>query len=185
MLMYPVITMDGPAVHAGSRKALLGAAPTAEACALMSVETPGDRRHAADAADPHPGRSDCPGREQHPVLPGADAGQGAGRNVSVRAWRPWHGHARGPGDGVASGRAARKNGCAGGGCWKRRNSRTAGRAEPAHRTSRHQWNTWVNGHSLRPVARLDLHQLRHVIPPACASPDAPAAPCDRSPRAAS
>jgi acetyl esterase/lipase len=31
MLMYPVITMEGPAVHAGSRKALLGAAPAAEA----------------------------------------------------------------------------------------------------------------------------------------------------------
>lgn len=38
MLMYPVITMDGPAVHAGSRKALLGAAPSAESIALMSVE---------------------------------------------------------------------------------------------------------------------------------------------------
>jgi acetyl esterase/lipase len=39
MLLYPVITMDGPAVHAGSRKALLGAAPSAEAVRLMSVET--------------------------------------------------------------------------------------------------------------------------------------------------
>ena len=39
MLLYPVITMDGPATHAGSRKALLGAAPSAEAVRLMSVET--------------------------------------------------------------------------------------------------------------------------------------------------
>lgn len=39
MLLYPVITMDGPATHAGSRKALLGAAPGAEAVRLMSVET--------------------------------------------------------------------------------------------------------------------------------------------------
>jgi acetyl esterase/lipase len=39
MLLYPVITMDGPAVHAGSRKALLGAAPSAETVRLMSVET--------------------------------------------------------------------------------------------------------------------------------------------------
>jgi acetyl esterase/lipase len=38
MLMYPVITMEGPALHAGSRKALLGASPTAESIALMSVE---------------------------------------------------------------------------------------------------------------------------------------------------
>jgi acetyl esterase/lipase len=38
MLMYPVIAMDGPAVHAGSRKALLGANPTPEAVQLMSVE---------------------------------------------------------------------------------------------------------------------------------------------------
>jgi acetyl esterase/lipase len=38
MLMYPVITMDGPAVHAGSRKALLGASPAPEAVQLMSVE---------------------------------------------------------------------------------------------------------------------------------------------------
>jgi acetyl esterase/lipase len=38
MLMYPVITMDAPAVHAGSRKALLGANPSAEAVQLMSVE---------------------------------------------------------------------------------------------------------------------------------------------------
>jgi len=38
MLMYPVITMDAPAVHAGSRKALLGANPSAESLQLMSVE---------------------------------------------------------------------------------------------------------------------------------------------------
>jgi acetyl esterase/lipase len=38
VLMYPVIAMDGPAVHAGSRKALLGPSPAAQAVALMSVE---------------------------------------------------------------------------------------------------------------------------------------------------
>jgi acetyl esterase/lipase len=38
MLMYPVITMDAPAVHAGSRKALLGASPSADAVRLMSLE---------------------------------------------------------------------------------------------------------------------------------------------------
>jgi acetyl esterase/lipase len=38
VLMYPVITMDGPAVHAGSRKALLGANPSAADVKLMSVE---------------------------------------------------------------------------------------------------------------------------------------------------
>ncbi|MEO7496576.1 MAG: alpha/beta hydrolase [Massilia sp.] len=38
ILMYPVITMDGPAVHAGSRKALLGASPSPELVSLMSVE---------------------------------------------------------------------------------------------------------------------------------------------------
>ena len=38
ILMYPVITMDDAAVHAGSRKALLGAHPTAEALALASLE---------------------------------------------------------------------------------------------------------------------------------------------------
>jgi acetyl esterase/lipase len=38
MLMYPVIAMEGPAVHAGSRKALLGANPSPEAVQLMSVE---------------------------------------------------------------------------------------------------------------------------------------------------
>lgn len=38
VLMYPVIAMEGPAVHAGSRKALLGSAPSAESLALMSVE---------------------------------------------------------------------------------------------------------------------------------------------------
>jgi acetyl esterase/lipase len=38
MLMYPVITMQEPAVHAGSRKALLGAAPSAETLQLMSLE---------------------------------------------------------------------------------------------------------------------------------------------------
>jgi acetyl esterase/lipase len=38
VLMYPVIAMEGPAAHAGSRKALLGAAPTAQDLALMSVE---------------------------------------------------------------------------------------------------------------------------------------------------
>jgi acetyl esterase/lipase len=38
MLMYPVIAMDGPAVHAGSRKALLGASPKAADVDLMSPE---------------------------------------------------------------------------------------------------------------------------------------------------
>jgi len=38
MLMYPVISMQEPAVHAGSRKALLGAAPSAETLKLMSLE---------------------------------------------------------------------------------------------------------------------------------------------------
>lgn len=39
MLLYSVITMEGPATHAGSRKALLGSAPSADAVRLMSVET--------------------------------------------------------------------------------------------------------------------------------------------------
>jgi acetyl esterase/lipase len=38
VLMYPVITMDGPAAHAGSRKALLGANPSPADVKLMSVE---------------------------------------------------------------------------------------------------------------------------------------------------
>jgi acetyl esterase/lipase len=38
VLMYPVITMTGPAAHAGSRQALLGANPTAADVRLMSVE---------------------------------------------------------------------------------------------------------------------------------------------------
>jgi acetyl esterase/lipase len=39
MLLYAVITMDGPAAHAGSRKALLGSHPAADTVRLMSVET--------------------------------------------------------------------------------------------------------------------------------------------------
>jgi acetyl esterase/lipase len=39
MLLYPVITMDGSAAHAGSRQALLGSNPTADTVRLMSVET--------------------------------------------------------------------------------------------------------------------------------------------------
>jgi acetyl esterase/lipase len=38
MLLYPVITMTDPAAHAGSRTALLGAHPSAEAIQLMSIE---------------------------------------------------------------------------------------------------------------------------------------------------
>jgi acetyl esterase/lipase len=38
MLMYPVIAMEGAAVHAGSRKALLGASPKPADVELMSVE---------------------------------------------------------------------------------------------------------------------------------------------------
>jgi acetyl esterase/lipase len=38
ILMYPVITMDDAAVHAGSRKSLLGATPAPEMLALMSLE---------------------------------------------------------------------------------------------------------------------------------------------------
>lgn len=38
ILMYPVITMQDPAAHAGSRKALLGANPTGEMLTLMSLE---------------------------------------------------------------------------------------------------------------------------------------------------
>ncbi|WP_426342614.1 alpha/beta hydrolase [Pseudoduganella sp. S-14] len=38
ILMYPVITMEAPAVHAGSRDALLGPKPRPELVQLMSVE---------------------------------------------------------------------------------------------------------------------------------------------------
>ena len=38
ILMYPVITLVDPAVHAGSRKSLLGANPTPELVQLLSVE---------------------------------------------------------------------------------------------------------------------------------------------------
>jgi acetyl esterase/lipase len=38
MLMYPVIAMEGPAAHMGSRKALLGEKPSAELVQLMSVD---------------------------------------------------------------------------------------------------------------------------------------------------
>ena len=38
MLMYPVIAMEGPAAHAGSRTSLLGTNPSAETLRLMSVE---------------------------------------------------------------------------------------------------------------------------------------------------
>lgn len=38
ILMYPVITMEGPALHEGSRKALLGATPPAPLVQLMSLE---------------------------------------------------------------------------------------------------------------------------------------------------
>jgi acetyl esterase/lipase len=38
MLMYPVIALDGPAAHMGSRKSLLGPAPAPELVQLMSVE---------------------------------------------------------------------------------------------------------------------------------------------------
>lgn len=39
ILLYPVITMEGAVVHAGSRKALLGDAPSPALLHLMSVET--------------------------------------------------------------------------------------------------------------------------------------------------
>lgn len=39
LLVYPVITMDGPFVHRGSRKNLLGEQPTPELVRLMSNET--------------------------------------------------------------------------------------------------------------------------------------------------
>lgn len=38
MLMYPVITMELPTTHAGSRKALIGASPAPELVQLMSTE---------------------------------------------------------------------------------------------------------------------------------------------------
>ena len=38
VLVYPVITMSGPATHAGSRRALLGDAPSAALQQLMSLE---------------------------------------------------------------------------------------------------------------------------------------------------
>lgn len=38
LLMYPVIAMEGPSIHAGSRRALLGDAPSPAAVQLMSVE---------------------------------------------------------------------------------------------------------------------------------------------------
>ncbi len=38
LLMYPVITLDDPVAHAGSRRALLGAQPAPELLRLLSVE---------------------------------------------------------------------------------------------------------------------------------------------------
>lgn len=38
ILMYPVITLDDPVAHAGSRRSLLGAQPTADQIQLLSVE---------------------------------------------------------------------------------------------------------------------------------------------------
>lgn len=38
ILMYPVITLDGPATHAGSRRALLGPEPTPDRLHLLSLE---------------------------------------------------------------------------------------------------------------------------------------------------
>ena len=38
MLMYPVIAMEGPSIHAGSRKNLIGSSPSTETVQLMSVE---------------------------------------------------------------------------------------------------------------------------------------------------
>ena len=38
VLMYPVIALDGPAAHMGSRNALLGSTPSAADVELMSVE---------------------------------------------------------------------------------------------------------------------------------------------------
>jgi acetyl esterase/lipase len=39
ILLYPVITMEGPAAHAGSRKSLLGDAPQPDMLRMMSLET--------------------------------------------------------------------------------------------------------------------------------------------------
>jgi len=47
VLMYPVITLTGPAAHAGSREALLGAHPSAADLALLSVE-----KHVTSATPP-------------------------------------------------------------------------------------------------------------------------------------
>ena len=47
ILMYPVISMDDPVAHAGSRKALLGLAPTPELLKLMSLE-----KHVTPATPP-------------------------------------------------------------------------------------------------------------------------------------
>lgn len=46
MLLYPVITLDGPAAHTGSRRALLGATPDAATVRLMSLQ------HQVGAATP-------------------------------------------------------------------------------------------------------------------------------------
>jgi acetyl esterase/lipase len=48
MLIYPVVTMRDPFAHQGSRTALLGATPSAEAIELLSVE-----KHARQDAPPH------------------------------------------------------------------------------------------------------------------------------------
>ena len=58
VLLYPVITMRDPFVHAGSRRALLGKPPTPEAVALMSVED-----HVTAATRP---RSSCTRRRTGP-----------------------------------------------------------------------------------------------------------------------
>src|SRR5205085_10140452 len=47
------------------------------------------------------------GGEQHAILPRAHQGEGPGRDVSLRAWRAWHGDARWTRDRIGLARACR------------------------------------------------------------------------------
>ena len=84
ILGYPVISFDPAITHAGSLKNLLGENPDPKLVENLSNESAGHRADTANIHLPHDQRQRRPGREQRPLLPRVEEGQGAGRDASVR-----------------------------------------------------------------------------------------------------
>ena len=138
-LLYPVVTMDGPFVHAGSRRNLLGAAPVPALVELMSAEKQVTKDTPPAFHRPHRGGRERAAREQRDVSI-KRSGAPVCRSRCTSTKRDRMASARPQDSGRRrSGPSASRSGFARAGCWRSRvrpGTRPAAMRKPTDEPSR-------------------------------------------------